>query len=224
MPAFQWNAQYMQSPTSEEAAIIKREDWIAWTKEDPPDCDYVIMTLDAAAEKHNRADYTALTTWGVFSDDKLTDGASHIILLNVINVRVEFPELKALAVREWKEWEPDAFIVEKKSAGTQLYQELRRIGIPVQEFTPGRNTGDKIARLNAVSDIFRSKMVWYPEGRRWAEDLIEQCVAFPYGTNDDMVDCTSMALSRFRNGGFLRLPTDYKDQDFMPRRRGNPYY
>lgn len=224
MPAFQWNAQYMQSPTSEEAAIIKRDDWQMWTAEDPPDCDYVIMTLDAAAEKHNRADFTALTTWGVFSDDNLTDGAPHIILLNVINTRVEFPELKALAMREWKDWSPDAFIVEKKSAGTQLYQELRRLGIPVQEFTPGRNTGDKIARLNAVSDIFRSKMVWYPAGRRWAEELIEQCVAFPYGTNDDMVDCTSMALSRFRNGGFIRLPNDFKDPDFFPRRRGTAYY
>lgn len=212
MPAYQWNAQYMQTPTAEEAAIAKREWWRPWTQEDPPDCDYVIMTLDPAAEAHNRADFTALATWGVFSDDRLTQGASHLILLNVINVRVEFPELKDLALREYKEWEPDSFIVEKKSAGTQLYQELRRMGLPVQEFTPSKSTGDKVARLNAVADILRSGMVWYPEGRRWAEELIEQCVAFPYGSHDDMVDVTSMALARFRQGGFITLPSDLQDE------------
>lgn len=219
MPSFQWNAQYMQSPTSEEAAIVKRDWWVPWEKEDAPPCEYIIMTLDAAAEKHNRADYTALTVWGVFRDDELTKSAAHIILLNVINVRVEFPELKDLALREWKEWSPDCFLVEKKSAGTQLYQELRRMGVFVQDFTPHRGTGDKVARLNAVADILRSGMVWYPAGRRWAEELIEQCVAFPFASNDDMVDCTSMALARFREGGFISLPNDYRDPDyFMPRR------
>lgn len=218
MAAYQWNAQYMQAPSAEEAALVKREWWMPWKEEDPPRCDYVIMALDAAAESHNRADFTAITTWGVFSDDKLTDGASHLILLNAVNVRVEFPELKELALKEYKEWEPDAFIVEKKSAGTQLYQELRRIGVPVQEFTPGRNTGDKIARMNAISDIIRSGMVWYPEGRRWAEQVIEQCVSFPYGSNDDLVDTTSMALARFRQGGFISLPSDFKDREYLSRR------
>ena len=225
MPTYQWNAQYMQTPTAEEAAIIKREWWQPWTKEDPPRCEYVIMTLDAAAESHNRADFTALATWGVFSDDRLTDGASHLILLNVINVRVEFPELKDLAMREYKDWEPDALIVEKKSAGTQLYQELRRMGIPVQEFTPSKSTGDKIARVNAVADILRSGMVWYPEGRRWAEELIEQCVAFPYGSHDDMVDVTSMALARFRQGGFITLPSDQPDEvQYFKSGRRAAYY
>jgi predicted phage terminase large subunit-like protein len=225
MPAYQWNAQYMQSPTAEEAAIIKREWWKPWKQEDPPRCEYVIMTLDAAAEAHNRADFTALATRGVFSDDRLTNSASHLILLNVINVRLEFPELKDLAMREYKDWEPDSFIVEKKSAGTQLYQELRRMGIPVQEFTPSKNTGDKIARMNAVADILRSGMVWYPEGRRWAEELIEQCVAFPYGSHDDMVDVTSMALSRFRQGGFITLPSDMPDEvQYFKSNRRVAYY
>lgn len=225
MPAYQWNAQYMQTPTAEEAAIIKREWWKPWTKEDPPRCDYVIMTLDAAAEAHNRADFTALATWGVFSDDRLTGGASHLILLNVINVRLEFPELKDLALKEYKDWEPDALIVEKKSAGTQLYQELRRMGIPVQEFTPSKSTGDKIARVNAVADILRSGMVWYPEGRRWAEELIEQCVSFPYGSHDDMVDVTSMALARFRQGGFISLPSDLPDEvQYFKSSRRAAYY
>jgi predicted phage terminase large subunit-like protein len=213
----------MQNPTSEGAAIVKREWWRPWKADVPPVCDYLIMTLDAAAEKHTRADFTAILTFGIFSDDEITDGASHLILLNAINVRVEFPELKDLAFREYKDWEPDAFIVEKKNAGTQLYQELRRAGIPVQEFTPNKTTGDKVVRLNAVADILRSGMVWYPEGRRWAEDVIEQCVAFPYGSHDDMVDCVSMALARFRQGGFIELPSDWRDPPSYYRRKAAYY-
>lgn len=224
MPAFQWNAQYMQNPTAEESAIIKRGWWREWKDLDPPQCDYIIMTLDAAAETNNRADFTALTTWGVFDDEEKTQGVPNIILLNSINVRVEFPELKDLALREYKEWNPDSFIVEKKNAGTQLYQELRRTGISVQEFTPSKTTGDKIVRLNAVADILRSGLVWFPVGRRWAEELIEQCVAFPHGSHDDLVDCVSMALARFRQGGFIALPSDYKDEPVYFKQRRGGYY
>jgi predicted phage terminase large subunit-like protein len=139
------------------------------------------------------------------------------MLLNVINIRVEFPELKELALREWKEWNPDSFIVEKKSNGTPLFQELRRLGIPVQEFTPHRGTGDKIARINAISDIFRSGMVWYPTSYKWAEEVVEQVAAFPASDHDDMVDCVSMALARFRSGGFIRLDSDAEDEIMRPR-------
>jgi len=218
MPVFQWNAQFQQNPTAEEGALIKREWWKKWDRDEPPPCEYIIMTLDAAAEKTTRSDFTAILTWGVFTDDHLTDGNNHIILLNAINIRVEFPELKDLSMKEYKEWQPDSFIVEKKSNGTPLFQELRRSGIPVQEFVPHRGTGDKIARINAVADIFRSGMVWYPVGRKWAEEVVEQVAAFPASANDDMVDCTSMALARFRNGGFIRLDTDEQDEIMYPRK------
>lgn len=218
LPTAKWNAQYQQNPTSEEGAIIRREWWKPWERDNPPQCEYIIMTLDAAAETNNRSDFTALLTWGVFSDDHLTEGANHIILLNAINVRVEFHELKSMALKEYQEWQPDSFIVEKKSSGTPLFQELRRMGIPVQEFVPHRGTGDKMARLNAVSDMVRSGMVWYPAGRRWADEVIEQVAAFPNAGHDDMVDCTSMALARFRNGGFIRLNTDDDDDTISPRK------
>ena len=221
MPVFQWNAQYQQQPTAEEAALIKRDWWKTWKLDDPPKCEYIIMSLDAAAETHNRADFTSLTSWGVFFNEELD--AYNIILLNSICDRYEFPELKALCMREYSEWEPDSFIVEKKSAGVAIYQEMRRMGLPVQEFTPHRGTGDKMARLNSVSDIVASGMVWVPE-TRWAEELVEEIAAFPFASHDDRVDSTVMALMRFRQGGFLRLPTDMPDEQQYFKRKRAAYY
>ena len=222
MPSYQWNAQYQQSPTAEEAAIVKREWWQIWGAERPPACEYLIMTLDSAAEKHNRADYTALATWGVFFNEE-TD-LHNVILLNSIKQRLEFPELKTMAVKEFNEWEPDAFIVEKKSSGTALYQEMRRMGLPVSEFTPHRGSGDKLARLNSVADIIASGIVWVPP-TRWAEELVDEVAGFPFMPNDDLVDVTVMALMRFRQGGFLRLPSDEaEEQRYFKQRRGGGYY
>lgn len=205
MPAYQWNAQYQQQPTAEEASIVKREWWQKWPSDKPPECEYIIMSLDAAAETNNRADFTSLTTWGVFMHPE-TD-THNIILLNSIKKRMEFPDLKQLAVHEYAMWEPDSFIIEKKSAGTALYQELRYAGVPVTDFTPHRGSGDKTARLNSVADIFRSGLVWYPD-TRWAEEVIEEVAGFPFMKHDDIVDTTIMALMRFRSGGFIRLPSD----------------
>lgn len=199
-----WQAQYMQEPTSEEGALIKREWWQIWSAENPPQCEHIIMSLDAAQEAKNRSDYNALTTWGVFFNEETKN--YNIILLNSIKQRLEFPDLKNLVFEEYKEWQPDTFIVEKKANGAALYQEMRRMGVPISEFTPGRGQ-DKISRVNAVSDLFSSGIVWAPD-RRWAQEVIEECNDFPSGTHDDLVDSTTLALLRFRQGGFIRLPTD----------------
>jgi len=216
-----WQAQYMQNPVSEEGALIKREWWQIWEKDDPPNCEFTIMSLDAAQEASNRSDYNALTTWGVFFNEESNN--FNIILLNSIKKRMEFPELKRLVLEEYKEWEPDAFVVEKKSNGAALYQEFRRMGIPVGEFTPGKGQ-DKISRVNAVSDLFSSGIVWAPD-RRWAKEVMEECNDFPSGTNDDLVDSTTQALIRFRQGGFIKLPSDEPDpiQAFRSKRRQGYY-
>jgi len=215
-----WNAQYMQNPVSEEGALIKREWWNIWDKEQPPQCEFIIMSLDAAQEANNRADFNALTTWGVFFNEEVNN--YNIILLNAIKKRLEFPELKKLCLEEYKEWQPDAFMVEKKSNGAALYQEFRRMGIPAQEFTPGKGQ-DKISRVNAISDLFSGGVVWAPS-HRWAKDVIEECNDFPSGLNDDLVDSTTLALLRFRQGGFIRLPSDEPDDDILYKYRKKAAY
>jgi predicted phage terminase large subunit-like protein len=133
-----------------------------------------------------------------------------------------FPELKVVALKQYKEWEPDAFIVEKKAAGAPLIQELRALGIPVQEFSPSRGN-DKMVRVNAVADLFSSGKVWAPD-TRWAREVIEELAAFPVGEHDDYVDTTTQALLRFRQGGFIALDTDEKDDLALFHRRKHEYY
>jgi len=216
-----WQAQYMQDPVSEEGALIKRDWWQIWEEDDPPTCEFIIMSLDAAQETNNRADYNALTIWGVFYNEKTQN--RNIILLNAIKQRLEFPDLKAMVLEVYKEWTPDSFIVEKKSNGAALYQELRRMGVPVSEFTPGKGQ-DKLSRVNSVTDLFSSGIVWAPD-RRWAYEVVEECNDFPAGTHDDLVDSTTLALMRFRQGGFIRLPSDEPEPTkyFKSHRRGGYY-
>ena len=207
LPNSKWQAQYQQQPTSDVSAIIKRDWWQIWEDDDPPSCEFIIQSWDTAFLKSERADYSACTTWGVFyKPDDTGETQANIILLNAFKKRMEFPELKMRAYEEWKEWSPDAMIVEAKAAGSPLIFELRQMGIPVSEFTPSKGN-DKIARLNAVADLFASGRVWVPN-RRWAEELVEEVAAFPSGEHDDMVDSMTQALLRYRQGGFLRLPTD----------------
>lgn len=216
-----WSSQYLQNPTSEEGALIKSGWWKIWEQDTPPSCEFIIMALDSAQETNNRADYNALTTWGVFLNEKTSN--YNIILLNAIKQRMEYPDLKKLVLEEYREWGPDAFIVEKKSSGSVLFQEMRHMGVPVGEFTPGKGS-DKIARVNAVSDLFSSGIVWMPD-MRWAREVRDECNDFPSGKNDDLVDSTTLALLRFRQGGFIRLPNDEKEpQKYFKSYHGRDRY
>jgi predicted phage terminase large subunit-like protein len=221
LPNAKWQAQYQQNPTSDTSAIIKREWWQIWEEDDPPYCEYTLMSWDTAFEKSSRADYSACTLWGVFDhpDDTGTP-QSNLILLNAFRDRMEFPELKKRAVENWKEWKPDSVIIEKKASGAPLIYELRAMGIPVQEYTPVRGN-DKISRLNAVSDLFASGRVWAPP-TRWAEEVIDEVASFPSGEHDDYVDTTSLALMRFRKGGFIRTLLDEEEEPVL--RRKASYY
>jgi predicted phage terminase large subunit-like protein len=208
LPNSKWQAQYQQNPVGNESAIVKRDWWKWWESETPPQCEYILQTWDTAFEKNQRADYSAGTTWGVFTYEE--DMTKHLILLNTYKKRVEWVELKRDVLEQYKEWDPDGLLIEKKATGAPLIYELRSMGIPVQEFTPSKGQ-DKIARLNSVSDIIASGKVWIPR-TRWAEELVDEIAAFPSGEHDDLVDATTLALMRFRQGGFLRLPTDEPEE------------
>jgi len=218
LPVSKWSAQYQQDPSSEEGAIIKREWWKVWEEERPPPCEFIIQSWDTAFLKSERADYSACTTWGVFYQEDQNTGlkTANIVLLDAMKDRMEFPELKKRAFDEWNRWKPDAFIVEAKAAGMPLIFELRAMGIPVQEYTPSRGN-DKVARVNAVADLFHSGMIWRP-ARRYAEEVVEEFAAFPTGDHDDLVDSSTQALLRFRQGGFVSVGSDENQEKFFPIR------
>ncbi|MAR68814.1 MAG: hypothetical protein CL833_16315 [Crocinitomicaceae bacterium] len=220
IPVGKWNAQYMQNPTAEEGAIIKREWWNLWEKDDPPDCSYVIQSYDTAFSKSNRADYSAITTWGVFLEPETQE--QHIILLDAVRGRWEFPELKNAAHDLWQEFDPDMILIEQKGSGMPLTQELRRMGIPVTPFTPGKGA-DKFTRMHSCAPVFESGMVWCPD-RNFAEEVVEECASFPNGEHDDLADSMTQAILRFRQGGFITTPSDYDDEDEFRFRAKREYY
>lgn len=255
LPVQAWQAQYQQRPTSESAAIFKRDNWRiwgrdtdidlalgksscphpslrrAWEDRSPPSCSFIIQSWDCASSKNERSHPNAFTEWGVFTIEDPATGReiSNIILLSSFQKRMEFPELKAKAKQFYEEGRPDVLLVENKSAGMQLLQEFRSMGIPAEDFS-GSSRGskglpnDKIARANSVSDVFASRYVWAPE-TRFADEVITQMAEFPNSDADDLVDSTVQAMIRFRTGGFIRTANDEADDDEdRPRARRKRYY
>ena len=208
-----WNAQWMQNPTSEEGAIIKREWWKPWESDNIPKLEHIIQSYDTAFMKKQTADYSAITTWGVFRLNE--DSGPQLMLLDSFKDRLEFPELKRKALEQYNYWQPETVIVEAKASGLPLTYELRKMGIPVLNFTPSKGN-DKHTRVNSVAPLFESGMIWAPKGKEFAEEVIEECAAFPYGDHDDLVDSMTQAVMRFRQGGFVDHPEDYKDE-VLPR-------
>jgi predicted phage terminase large subunit-like protein len=218
IPVSKWNAQYQQNPTSEEGAIIKREWWNIWEKDEPPRCHYVIQSYDTAFSKSQTADFSAITTWGVFTPQE--GGSDALILLDATRGRWDFPELKAEAMDQYKEYEPDMVLVEAQASGTPLTHELRAMGIPVVNYRPSRGN-DKMTRVHAVSPVFESGMVWAPDFV-FADEVIEECAAFPFGENDDYVDSMTQAILRFRQGNFINLESDEIEEEVYRDKRA--YY
>ena len=219
IPLTKWQAQWMQQPTSEEGAIIKREWWKTWEKEDIPKLQYIIQSYDTAFSSKETADYSAITTWGVFEPDE--GGKPNLILLDAKKGRWNFPELKEIAQKEYKYWEPEAILIEAKASGLPLTHELQKAGIPVINYTPSRGN-DKHSRVNSVAPLFESGAIWAPT-KKFAEEVIEECAAFPFGDHDDYVDSTTQALMRYRQGYFVGLKEDYEDEKSI-KTGGREYY
>jgi predicted phage terminase large subunit-like protein len=215
LPVQKWNAQWMQTPTSEEGSIVKREWWNEWESEILPPVSYIIQSYDTAFSKKETADYSAISTWGVFRPTP--DSPDCIILLDAQKDRWDFPELKRVAYEEYQYWDPDMVLIEAKASGTPLTHELRRLGIPVVNYSPTRGH-DKSTRMHSVAPIFESGLVYAPT-KKFAEEMIEECASFPFGKNDDLCDTMTQALMRFREGGLVSLNDDYEDGEKAPVRR-----
>ena len=198
----EWNSLYMQRPSAEEGNILKRYWWKEWTEDNPPECNYILQSWDTAYTVKSTSDYSAVTTWGIFENN----GIQNAILLSARRERWEFPELKSEAIKLYNEFRPDVVLIEAKASGWSLIQELQRAGIPITPFNPKK--ADKKTRAHSVTPLFESGRVWYPSSKYWAEDVINQCAQFPSSNYDDLVDSTTQALMRLRQGLFVEHPQD----------------
>lgn len=243
LPVAKWQAQYQQNPTSQVAAIFKRDSWRiwgedtiedqkmgrsscpapqhreAWNNLDPPACKFTLHSWDAAATKNNRSHPSAFTSWGVFEVEDPTTGKTidNLILLSAMDRRMEFPELKKTAKEFYDEDQPDEVLIENKSAGMQLIQEFRSSGLPVQDFS-GSSRGSKAAPNDKIARANLVSDIFasgyvWAPNRRWAEKVIEQMADFPNGEADDYVDSAVQAMIRFRAGGLIRTANDEPEDD-----------
>tara|TARA_R110000803_G_scaffold49217_5_gene102369 strand:- start:758 stop:1588 length:831 start_codon:yes stop_codon:yes gene_type:complete len=216
LPVAKWSAQWQQQPTTSEGAIVKREWWKSWEKEKIPPLKYILQSYDTAFSKKETADYSAITTWGIFCPEE--GGPDNIILLDAQRGRWNFPELKEVAFDEHEYWEPDMVLVEAKATGTPLIQELRLRGIPALGFAPGKGS-DKVTRMHMVAPLFEAGVVWAPADKKFADEVIEEVASFPNGDHDDYCDSMTLAIMRFRQGGFVSLEGEDLEEDSYPRKR-----
>ena len=216
LPVAKWSAQWQQQPTSAESAIVKREWWKMWEKDDIPPVKYIMQSYDTAFSKKESADYSAITTWGVFQPEE--GGPDNIILMAAERGRWNFPELKEHAYKEYEYWEPDMVLIEAKASGTPLMDELRHRGIPALSYSPNKGN-DKITRMHMAAPMFEAGRVWAPANKKFAEEVIEEVASFPYGDHDDFCDSMTMAILRFRQGGFIFLDGEDDEEDYIPERR-----
>tara|TARA_E500000305_G_scaffold1562_1_gene1524 strand:+ start:1739 stop:3202 length:1464 start_codon:yes stop_codon:yes gene_type:complete len=216
LPVQKWSAQWQQQPTNAESAIVKREWWQMWDKEEIPPCKYILQSYDTAFSKKESADYSAITTWGIFNPED--GGPDHIVLVDAQRGRWNFPELKEKAYKEHEYWEPDMVLIEAKATGTPLIDELRLRGIPALGFSPGKGK-DKITRMHMVAPLFEAGVVWAPTDKKFADEVIEEVVSFPNGDYDDFCDSMTLALMRFRQGGFISLNGENEEENIYRRKR-----
>lgn len=204
-----WASLYLQSPTEEEGGILLREWWKPWHEGRAlPEIEYTLQSYDTAFEEGETNDFSARTTWGVFK--RVSDGKMCVLVLEAMKRRMDFPKLLEDALDSYEAYKPDRVIIEKAASGAPLIQEMRKRGVPV---TPVKPVGSKIARANAATILFEQGCVYYPENRKWALDVIDDCAEFPNGPHDDIVDTVSQALVFLRRMFMLETPDDEDDED-----------
>jgi predicted phage terminase large subunit-like protein len=204
-----WAALYQQRPVLEEGGIFKEKWWQLWEDDHVPKCDIRLMSVDTAYTDKTQGDYSAVTIWGRFRDDKQQ---INLILLYAWKGQLETPDLIPELEKMARKHRPTRILIENKAAGLPVLQELRR-RLPdwsITAFEPSRY-GEKIARAYAVQGVLESKIVWVPD-RKFAEMVVDECSAFPHGEHDDLVDTVSQAFLHLRTAGVITRPDEVDEE------------
>lgn len=232
---------YAEIIDPEEGGIVKREMFKLWPAGRAfPKFEYIIQSYDCAYTEKTQNDPTACITFGVF---KPLDGPMSAMVMDCWQERLQYPDLRPKVIEEYEtvfgdgkeRKRVDLVLVEDKSAGISLIQDLQRAHLPVRAYNPGK--ADKVQRLNIVSNIIARGRVWIPESdnrkgyvKDWAEGFVSQICSFPETTHDDYVDACTQALRYLRDAGWLEIDPppqeDYDEDDYIDsgkKRRVNPY-
>jgi phage terminase large subunit-like protein len=233
---------YAEIIDPEEGGIVKRDMFRLWPDGKPfPKFEYIIQSYDVATSEKVQNDPTACITFGVF---KPLDGPMAVMVIDCWQERLQYPDLRPKVIEEYgavygegkEKKRVDLLLIEDKSAGISLIQDLQRAHLPIRAYNPGR--ADKLQRLNIVSNIIARGRVWIPESntrkgyvRDWAEGFVSQICSFPHSTLDDLTDCCTQALRFLRDSGWLEIDPppddDWDEDDYVDsgrsRRRENPY-
>jgi len=200
----------------EEMGIFKRSWFKVWPKTKPyPICELIVQSWDTAFSEKQTADFTVCTTWGLFPSTEGTTGYG-AILWDAWADQIAYPDLRKKAIKEYgtkygpNERRPDIVLIEEKASGQSLIQDLRRAGIPVRAWNPGRQ--DKTQRAHTISHLVKDGLIYIPESQQsarsgqfmtWANEMIEQLVFFPNVRNDDYVDSFVQFISLMRDTGWM---------------------
>jgi predicted phage terminase large subunit-like protein len=236
---------YAEIIDPEEGGIVERDWFRLWPNKKPfPKLEYVLQSYDCATSDKTINDPTGSITFGVF---KPVDGGMCVLVLDCWKDHLKYPDLRPKVISEFEtvygEGKDrklvDLILVEDKSAGISLIQDLQRAHLPVHAYNPGR--ADKLQRLSIVANIIKAGRVWVPESsikkgfvRDWAEGMVSEICSFPEGTaHDEYVDCMSQALRYLRDGGWISIDAppraDFDQEDitdaeiYNKRGRENPY-
>jgi predicted phage terminase large subunit-like protein len=151
-----------------------------------------VQSWDTAYKDRDINDPSVCTTWG--------QTRHGYYLLDVYRDRLQFPDLRRAAISQAQKWGPHAVLIEDKSSGQALIQELRQgirapdgstLSIPVVPIQP---QGSKLDRAVAVSSLFDAGLVFVPEHAPWLTDLEMELIAFPNSAHDDQVDSITQFL------------------------------
>ena len=181
-----WSALYQQRPILAEGGIINIDWFKRYENRIQGKIVSKVQSWDTAkgGNKATANNPSVCTTWVV------TKNAYY--LWHVFRKKMEYPELKRTAKALAEKFQSDAVLIEDKSSGEALIQDLKSsTRIPIVPITP---ISDKITRMKAESAKMESGQVYLPVEAPWLVDYEMELGYFPYGRGMDQADSTSQFL------------------------------